>query len=57
VDKVNALVVKLIDLWNLLEASPSDDFDEAVLAGNIGHSNEVMMTLDARYVQRQQQRC
>jgi hypothetical protein len=50
VDKVNALVVKLIDLWSLLEAAPADDFDEAVLAGNIGHSNEVLMTLDARYV-------
>jgi hypothetical protein len=49
VDKVNALVVKLIDLWSLLEAAPADDFDEAVLAGNIGHSNEVLMTLDARY--------
>ncbi|ELR21805.1 Microtubule associated protein (MAP65/ASE1 family) [Acanthamoeba castellanii str. Neff] len=48
VDKVNALVVKLIDLWSLLEAAPADDFDEAVLAGNIGHSNEVLMTLDAR---------
>jgi hypothetical protein len=43
-------VVKLIDLWSLLEAAPADDFDEAVLAGNIGHSNEVLMTLDARYV-------
>lgn len=56
-DKVNALVVKLVDLWSLLEAAPADDFDEAVLAGNIGHSNEVLMTLDARYVPPHQRFC
>jgi hypothetical protein len=50
VDKVHGLVVKLVDLWNMLEAVPANEFDEAVLSGNIGYSNEVMMALDARYI-------
>jgi len=45
---VNELVVKLIDLWNLLELPPQTDFDRAVLEGNLGYSNEILSALQSR---------
>jgi len=45
-DRIAERVLQLIDLWNLLEMSPSNEFDQAVLDGNLGCTLEVFKTLD-----------